>query len=148
MEALAVVDDAVSGPELAFWQSRVQTGTQSTGLPEEAVSGTELYGLAQRHTRGLSLIHCLLFDIRKGHETELHRDVGEYVVLFYPFDNEGAPLRLCREGVLEEVAVKANRLVALNCTTIWHQQVAPKDDSSRYSVAFKFRLPEAHNVHP
>ena len=140
---LTILDNAVSPEELARWQVRVKTGTQSTGLREEQVAGTELYGLARRYAPGMELIHCLLFEIVKGHRTELHQDIGEYVVLFYPYDNPGAPLRTLQDDTLVDIDVKANRLVAFNCTLVTHQQVVPEDDSARCSVAFKFRIPEA-----
>lgn len=138
-----IIDNAVSLEELARWQACVRTGTQSTGLQEDQVAGTELYALARRYAPGLDLIHCLLFEIVKGHHTSLHQDIGEFVVLFYPYDNPVAPLRTMQDGVSVDIEVKANRLVALNCTHVRHQQVVPEDESARYSVAFKFRLSEA-----
>ena len=68
-------------------------------------------------------------------------DHGEYVVLFYPVSNPLGPLRTIQDGVEVNVEVKANRLVLMHCTSLWHQQVIPPDGSTRYSVAFKFRLP-------
>jgi hypothetical protein len=138
-----VIDNAVSSQELALWQARVKTGTQSTGLTEAAVQETELYALAKQYAPGMKLIHCLLFEIVQGHRTELHQDIGEFAVLFYPYDAPTAPLRTLQDGVLVDIPVRANRMVVLNCTLVAHQQIVPEDDSSRCSVAFKFRLPEA-----
>lgn len=136
---LQIVDNAVSPEELARWQARVQTDTQSTSLTEEDVAGSELYTLARTFVPTLPLIHALLFDIVQGMDTELHRDVGEYCVLFYPTGNPLAPLGIDHEG-LSSVEVLANRLVVFDCTHVRHQQVVPTDDSHRYSVAFKFRM--------
>ena len=141
MVPLIIVDDAVSDHELAVWRARVRTGTQSTGMPEEAVVGTELYERARRLAPDMPLIHCLLFEIRTGHETELHCDVGEFVVLFYPYTNASAPLRTVQDGYEVPIDVIANRMVAMDCTRVPHQQVVPTDGSARYSVAFKFRKP-------
>ncbi len=138
---LHIVDNALPPDELAQWQERVQTGTQSTGLIEEDVCGTSLYSLARNIAMDLPLIHCLLFEIIPGHSTELHQDIGEYVVLFYPRANLSAPLRIDRGNGLEDIDVLTNRLVALNCTKIRHQQMIPLNGEPRYSIAFKFRLP-------
>jgi hypothetical protein len=137
-------DNAVSPEELKRWQTRVITGTQSTGLTEADVQDTELYRLARSHAGSMELIHCLLFNIVEGHDTELHQDVGEWVVLFYPYDCPTGPLRIRdKDGEIRDIEVKANRLVLLDCTSAWHQQVVPTDGSTRFSVAFKFRLPVA-----
>lgn len=136
---MIIVDEAVSQKELAAWRERVMTGTQSTSLTREDVEGSELFHVAQRYAPRLDLIHCLLFDIRKGDKTELHRDEGEFAVLFFPYDNGACPLRTRRGGLIEDVEVLANRLVVFACGEVEHMQVVPADNGSRYSVAFKFR---------
>lgn len=138
---LRLIDRAVSGRELARWQARALAvhGEQSTAVPEEEARG-ELMGMVSRLIR-LPLIHILLFAIEAGHETEIHKDGGEYVALFYPFDSS-AGLRLqYPTGHTQEIDVKKNRLILLACSDIGHQQIIPGDGSVRYSVAFKFRLP-------
>ncbi len=140
---VTIIDNAVSPEELGRWQVRVKTGVESTSLMEDKVASTELYCLACQYAPGMPLIHCVLFELVKGHRSEIHQDIGEYAVLFYPYDNPGAPLHTVQDGAPVDIEVKSNRLVAFNCTVIPHRQVIPEDDSSRCSVAFKFRLPEA-----
>ena len=136
-----ILMDAVSKEELERWQKRVITGTQSTGLTEDDVKDTELFKLAQAYAPGLKLIHCLLFNIVAGHETEMHKDVGEWVVLFYPYSCPTGPLRVEVDGLVSDISVEENMMVVLDCTNIPHQQMVPTDGSTRFSVAFKFRLP-------
>lgn len=135
---LTIVDDAVSPEELARWQSVVLRLTQeSTGLDEPDVLG-ELRDLVRSHVGAdIELFKCLLFAIDASSATEMHRDVGEYCVLFYPFTNAVAPLRVDLPD-RDYIDVKANRLVLFPCTHITHQQVVPTDGSTRYSVAWKF----------
>ena len=134
-----IFDNILSSAELAFWKERVQTGTQSTGLTEDDVRATELYKLVRNYVSDLRLIHCLLFDITEGCDTEVHRDIGEYCALFYPTTNLSTPLHLEHPG-LQDIEVIENRLVLLDCTHVAHQQIVPRDESHRYSVAFKFAM--------
>lgn len=140
---LLVVDDVLPPDELARWRRRALESTeQSTGLPASAVEGERLLALCREHVGDLRLVHVLLFCISEGCDTEMHQDVGEYAVMFYPFTNKNAPLRIDRGQGEELIEVRANRMVFLACTPIKHQQVVPSDGSTRYSVAFKFLLPE------
>lgn len=139
---MTMQDNVCDEQELRYWIEQVNetftpegVAIQSTTMVPAQYEGTYLFTVAQALAEGRPLIHGLLFNIVKGMETEMHRDVGEFCVCFYPVSNPGAPLRI--EDV--EVAVVENRVVALDCTEHTHQQVVPVDDSSRFSVVFKFR---------
>lgn len=141
---LDITDDAMDADELARWVALVENhpSPPSAALYEKDVADSPLYQRAKALAGGLPLIHCLLFSINKDNDqTELHVDHGEYVVLFYPVSNPLGPLLTVQDGKVVNIEVRANRLVQMNCTSIWHQQVIPPDGSTRYSVAFKFRLP-------
>lgn len=141
---IEITDNAVSADELVRWQALVENhpNPPSHALYEADVADSPLYQLARDLVGGLPLIHCLLFAINKDNDqTELHVDHGEYVVLFYPRTNALGPLRTIQDGREVLVGVVGNRLVQMHCTNTWHQQVIPPDGSTRYSVAFKFRLP-------
>lgn len=116
--------------------SHAKTGKESTVLYEDDVKDEILYQSCKIQVN-LPLIHCIIFNVTKGNHTEMHCDIGEYATLFYPFDHPTASLVLKDQ----EIAVKKNRLVLLNCTEMMHMQKKPEDDSIRYSVAFKWRLP-------
>lgn len=133
-----VVDDALSAAELARWRALAieRSGGESQRLAPEDYEGTELFALVQRYAPG-ALIHVLLFEIADGCETTRHRDVGEWAACFYPVDCPTGPL-WTEAG---DVAVRANRLVMFDATTLEHQQVTPTDGSARRSVVFKFRRP-------
>ena len=141
---LAVLDGALTEEERAWWLARCKTGAQSTALPLEEFEHTTLWNGVRLWARGMPLINCLLFEIVAGHETEMHQDVGEFVVLYYPESCPGGPLRVQIAGDVRDVEVIANRLVILDCTSVPHQQVVPPKGSTRYSVAFKFRQPPIH----
>ena len=136
METLKIIDDFLPLDELNYWKDKVKTGIESTALYEEDVKDTLLYKKCKEFVKDLPLIHCLLLNVKKEHHTEMHRDIGEYATLFYPFSHETASLQLKDS----EVKVKENRLVLLNCTEVDHMQKKPDDDSIRYSVAFKWRM--------
>lgn len=144
---LRVIDNVVSAVELARWKSFVESHqTQSTSyLPASLTQEPEWWESSELFRNvidfmrvDLPLIHCLVFAIKRNHETEMHRDVGEYAALFYPFTNLYAPLMLEND---RHVVVRENRLVLLDATKVTHRQGVPENDSTRYSVAFKFRLP-------
>ncbi len=139
-----IVDDALSPGELAWWQERVQqTVDASTALSADELKNENVQTMLARcreKVGDLALLHVLLFRLEGDHYTEMHNDVGEYVVLFYPFTNAQGPLRTDLSDTL--VDVRENRLIFLNCMAVMHQQVVPPDGSTRYSVAFKFRLLE------
>lgn len=157
LPTLKIIDDAVSAVTLQRWQAIVlnHRGTQSTGYREEEYSAAlvqyatylapgipdDLHALVREHVH-TQCLHVLVFAIEQGMDTEMHRDVGEYAALFYPFTNPIAPLRIDRGNGEECVEVIENRLVLIDVTTIGHQQVVPTDTSVRYSVAFKFARPE------
>lgn len=132
---LKIIDDALSPHQLAAWQERVRRLAVEQSTAFEVAVDDPLVLAAREIVGDLPLLHCLLFAIRAGHDTEMHRDVGEYAVLYYPFDSS-APL-LLDTG---EVSVTANRMVALACTNVRHRQAIPADDSVRYSVALKFQV--------
>lgn len=140
---LLVLDDVLASDELAKWQDRLRACTeQSTGRSAEEMEGEQLLVLARKIVGDLELIHAPMFAIQAEHITEMHCDIGEYAILFYPLDCPTAPLRY-KDGEQEAtVAVKANRLVALDVTEVLHQQVLPTDGSVRYSIALKFRRGE------
>jgi hypothetical protein len=133
---ILVLDNVLPKEELEKWQARVSAFTeQSNPNSAKAMVGELLLHEARNIVGDIMLVHAPIFAIKKGQDpTEMHQDVGEYAVLFYPFDCPTGPLRTDR-GL---VAVKANRLVAINVTTITHQQIIPIDDTTRYSVAMKF----------
>lgn len=135
-------DNVLTERELAYWIEQVNEtftpegqAVQSTTMTPEQYESTYLYKVACSYAEGMQLIHGLIFNITKGMDTEMHRDIGEYCVCFYPVSNPEAPLRMeeCDVGVV------SNRVVAFDCTEHTHQQVAPGDDSHRFSVVFKFR---------
>lgn len=134
---LMIFDDFLPPEELAYWQKLVQTGQESVCLYEDDIKHTELYRKCHELVGGLPLIHLILLNVFAETYTEVHRDIGEYVTLFYPFTNLNAPLQLanCNVDLIE------NRLVQLNCTTIDHRQINPTDGSVRSSIALKWRLP-------
>jgi len=136
LKTLEVIDNFLPEEELKFWQEKVKTGRESTSLQEDEVKATLLYKKCKEFMGDLPLIHCLLFNVTKPNHTEMHRDVGEYVTLFYPYTHPTASLQLKDS----EIEVKENRLVLLNCTELEHMQKKPEDDSIRYSVAFKWRM--------
>ena len=136
IEDLKVIDDFLPKEELSYWQRLVvEAGRESTSLMEDQVKDTILYRRCKEFVN-LPLIHCILFNVKKEHHTELHRDIGEYACIFYPFNHGSATLKLKDK----EVEIKENRLVMLNCTTTQHMQKKPDDDSIRYSIALKWRL--------
>lgn len=140
---LLVLDGVLPPVELTRWRTRLRDTTQqSTGLSPEEMKGDSLLELCRQYVGDLPLLHCLLFNITAGCATEMHQDIGEYAVMFYPFTNENAPLCIYRGKGLEYIEVRTNRMVFLACTNIAHQQMVPTDGSTRYSVAFKFKLPE------
>lgn len=137
---LLIVDDALDSFD-SIKEMMLQLQQESTGLSEEQTNSSPLAPLlkkAREHVGDLELIHTLLFAVKDGHVTEMHRDIGEYVVLHYPFDCPTGPLRTC-DG---DVDVKENRMVVMNCTDVEHQQVTPVEGETRHSVAFKFRMKE------
>lgn len=134
---LMIFDNFLPSEELVYWQKRIQTGEESVCLYEDDIKDTELYKKCRELVGGLPLIHLILLNVFDTTYTEIHRDVGEYVTLFYPFTNLNAPLRLADR----DVNVVENRLVQLNCTTIDHRQINPTDGSVRSSIALKWRLP-------
>lgn len=143
MEDFIVQDNVLTENELRYWVEQVNATFAPTGEAHQSTTmtlgqyeGTYLYTVAQAFAEGMALIHGLLFNIVKGMDTEMHQDIGEYCVCFYPVANPGAPLRTADRG---DVAVLANRVVAFDCTKYVHQQVVPSDDTSRFSVVFKFR---------
>jgi len=136
LKTLEVIDNFLPEEELKFWQEKVKTGRESTALYEDEVKDTLLYKKCKEFMGDLPLIHCLLFNVTKPNHTEMHRDIGEYVTLFYPYTHPTASLQLKDS----EVEVKENRLVLLNCTEVEHMQKKPEDDSIRYSVALKWRM--------
>jgi len=133
-----VIDNALTEEELTKWQARVSMFTeQSNTNSAQAMKDDALLACARKIVGDLELIHAPIFAIKKGQDpTEMHHDIGEYAVVYYPFDCPTGPLQTER-GTVE---VKANRLIAMNVTTIAHQQIIPDDDSTRYSVAMKFNL--------
>lgn len=138
MVELEIIDGAL-GDELLYWQTLVQQDKQSTSLDPGDYEGTYLYRLAQAYAGHFPIIHVLAFNIIDGHDTELHQDIGEYVVLFYPFDCPTAPLHVSLDHVDEQfIAVKENRLIALDCSKYAHRQMIPTDGTVRHSIAFKF----------
>ena len=139
LTSLEIIDNAL-GEELLYWQALVQQyNVQSTSLDPGDYEGTYLFRLAQACAGHYPIIHVLSFAIIDGHDTELHKDGGEYVVLFYPFNCPTAPLHVVIDGVLDQfIAVKENRLVSLDCDALAHRQMIPTDNTIRYSIAFKF----------
>lgn len=136
MKDLEIIDNFLDEKELQYWQEKVKTGKESTALYENEVKDTTLYKKCKELVN-LSLIHLLLFNVKKGNHVEMHKDVGEYATMFYPFNHSTATLKLKDK----EIEIKENRLVLLNCTTTEHMQKLPEDDSIRYSIALKWRLP-------
>lgn len=134
---LMVFDNFLPKEELEYWQKLVQTGEESVCLYEDEIQHTELFKKCREMVGGLPFIHLILLNVFSDTYTEPHRDVGEYVTLFYPFTNASAPLRLEDR----DVELIENRLVQLNCTTIEHRQINPTDGSVRSSIALKWRLP-------
>lgn len=136
---LLIIDNALSAEELAKWQIRtLMLVEQSTGCSAEEMVGEALLARAREIVGDLELIHAPQFAIVEGMDTEMHQDVGEYVVVYYPFDCPTAPLGFAGKEH-EDVAVVANRLVAFDATLLTHQQLLPSDGSTRYSIALKFR---------
>lgn len=145
MEDFVVLTDVLPEAELLYWIEQVNStftsegeAVQSTAMPPEQYEHTSLFERAVALSGGLPLIHALLFNIVKGMDTELHQDIGEWCVCFYPVTNAGTPLHTKDKG---DVPLVANSLVAFDCTKYAHQQVVPLDDSHRFSVVFKFRKP-------
>jgi hypothetical protein len=148
LETLKVIDDVLDSSDSSLesiQQMMLQLQEQSTGLSEEETKLTPLATVlekAREHVGDLELIHTLLFAIKDCDATEMHRDIGEYVVLYYPITCSSGQLRTC----YGDVDVKQNRMVVMNCTEVEHQQVTPNVSEIRYSVAFKFRLKgKTHN---
>ena len=136
VERLKIIDNFLDENELNYWKEKVKTGKESTALQENEFKDTVLYKKCRELVGDLPLIHLLLFNVTKGNHTELHKDIGEYACLFYPYSHPTASLTL-RDS---EIEVKENRLVLLNCTEVEHMQKKPDDDSIRYSIALKWRL--------
>lgn len=134
---LLITDNFLPPAELEYWQQLVQTGQESVCLYEDDVKHTELFKKCRELVGGLPFIHLILLNVFADTYTETHRDIGEYVTLFYPFTNHNAPLQLTNRNV----DVISNRLVQLNCTTVEHRQINPTDGSVRSSIALKWRLP-------
>lgn len=139
---MTLQDNVCGEHELRYWIEQVNAtftpdgeAVQSTTMRPEQYEHTYLFAVAKALAPDMDLIHGLLFNLWAGMSTEMHRDVGEFCVCFYPVDAPGAPLRTEDFG---DVEVLANRVVAFDCTEHTHQQVVPVD-GPRFSVVFKFR---------
>lgn len=142
LHTLHIVDDFGAAPELNAWRLRLEGVAelidQNVALYADEIADDTLYQRVRASVGDRPLLHCLLFGLHGEHETELHQDVGEYSVIYFPHDCPTGPLRIVRDGVEEVVEVRANRLVYFDCAKVSHQQVVPRG-GVRYSVVFKFR---------
>lgn len=133
---MIIFDNVLTTAELSKWQERCKASDeQSTPCSAEEMKNEIILEYARKIVGNLELIHAPRFAIKEGMHTEMHRDIGEYAVCFYPFDCPTAPL----STEIGNFEVKANRMIAFDATKIEHRQMHPTDGSTRYSIAMKFR---------
>ena len=87
---LKVYDNVLSSQDLAVWRGKL-TGvagldSQNVSICGESEVEGELLTWIRERVGDLPLIHCILFALHDNHDTEVHTDIGEYVVLLFPYD--------------------------------------------------------------
>ena len=130
-----ILDDFLPIKELTYWQARV-TEASVTGTPFNP-HGSLLFNKINELI-GLVFVGAWLYRIPQGIPANPHQDCNQFAVVFFPFDNGGALAIYDKDyKAREQIDIKANRLVLLDCANQLHSQIAGQ--TPRYSVVFKYR---------
>lgn len=130
-----IFDNFISKLELESWQKRSNEALQIGAKinPE----GTELFNKIKELIK-LKFRSCRYYKIDSSYKLKPHKDPGEFVALFYPFDSDaGLGIYNDKDELINTIEVKQNRLILFDCSENKHAQIPPKQ-GFRYSIPFKF----------